>query len=128
MDLNTNIKPILALIAVVGTFFLFYFQSVGKIDPSVKDIVLYILGVLSTIAVQVISFYFGSSEGSKGKDAVIEAQMPKAAVPPVLPCPPDKPKQPEVVPTVYIPVQNPIETNKNPNAHLPTITSNGNVA
>jgi len=37
------------------------------VDPSRKDILIYVLGVLSAIATQIVSYYFGSSQGSKDK-------------------------------------------------------------
>jgi flagellar basal body-associated protein FliL len=49
------------------------FQA-SPIDPSRKDILIYILGVLSAVATQVVSYYFGSSQSSKDKtDALKEA-------------------------------------------------------
>jgi hypothetical protein len=37
-----------------------------------KDIIIYVLGVLSAIITQVFSFYFGSSQGSVDKSRAIE--------------------------------------------------------
>jgi len=37
----------------------------------VKDVVLYVLGVLSAILTQVFSFYFGSFQGSSDKNKTI---------------------------------------------------------
>jgi len=65
--LQKNVAPILAIISVSATLILFYFLVFTKLDPSVEKIVLYILGVLSTILSQVYSYYFGSSAGSKAK-------------------------------------------------------------
>jgi hypothetical protein len=74
--LNKLITPILALGLLGITFTLFgivLFQA-NPIDPSRKDILIYILGVLSAVATQVVSYYFGSSVGSKEKtDAMKEA-------------------------------------------------------
>lgn len=74
--LNKLITPILALGLLGITFTLFgivLFQA-SPIDPSRKDILIYILGVLSAVATQVVSYYFGSSVGSKEKtDAMKEA-------------------------------------------------------
>ena len=74
--LNKVITPILALGLLGITFTLFgivLFQA-SPIDPSRKDILIYILGVLSAVATQVVSYYFGSSVGSKEKtDAMKEA-------------------------------------------------------
>jgi hypothetical protein len=74
--LNKLITPILALGLLGITFTLFgivLFQA-SPIDPSRKDILIYILGVLSAVATQVVSYYFGSSQSSKDKtDAMKEA-------------------------------------------------------
>lgn len=70
--LAKNTPPILALSAVLLTFLLFaavVFSDFLK-RPDIekqKDILLYILGVFSAISTQIISYYFGSSEGSKRK-------------------------------------------------------------
>jgi flagellar basal body-associated protein FliL len=39
----------------------------SPVEPSRKDILIYILGVLSAVATQIMSYYFGSSQGSKDK-------------------------------------------------------------
>ena len=74
--LNKIVTPVLALGLLGITFTLFgivLFQA-SPIDPSRKDILIYILGVLSAVATQVVSYYFGSSVGSKEKtDAMKEA-------------------------------------------------------
>ena len=61
--LNKIITPILALGIVSLTFVLFAFVMFddAPVDSSRKDILIYILGVLSAIATQIISYYFGSS-------------------------------------------------------------------
>ena len=64
--INKIVTPILALSVVGLTFILFYillFKTVGN----EKDIIIYVLGVLSAICGQVVSYYFGSSQGSAQK-------------------------------------------------------------
>ena len=67
--LNKVITPILALAIVSLTFFLFAIVMFDEtpVDASRKDILIYVLGVLSAIATQIVSYYFGSSQGSKEK-------------------------------------------------------------
>lgn len=68
------IVPVLAAGVLLLTFGLFYvvvFQSVA-VDPSRKDIVIYVLGVLSAISTQIVSYYFGSSKGSVDKSSVLD--------------------------------------------------------
>lgn len=72
--LSKLIVPVLAAGVLLLTFGLFYvvvFQS-GAVDPSRKDIVIYVLGVLSAISTQVVSYYFGSSKGSVDKSSVLD--------------------------------------------------------
>ena len=67
--LNKVITPILALGILLITLTLFsvvMFQE-APVDSSRKDILIYILGVLSAISTQIVSYYFGSSQGSKDK-------------------------------------------------------------
>ena len=67
--LNKVITPILALGILLITLTLFsvvMFQE-APVDSSREDILIYILGVLSAISTQIVSYYFGSSQGSKDK-------------------------------------------------------------
>jgi len=67
--LNKIVTPVLALILLTLTFVLFgivMFDN-NPVEPSRKDILIYILGVLSAVSTQVVSYYFGSSQGSKDK-------------------------------------------------------------
>lgn len=69
--INKIITPILALAVVTLTFILFYilmFREVGN----EKDIIIYVLGVLSAVCTQVISYFFGSSQGSAQKQSQID--------------------------------------------------------
>ena len=45
------------------------------VEASRKDILIYILGVLSAIASQIVSYYFGSSAGSKEKTDALKGAM-----------------------------------------------------
>jgi hypothetical protein len=75
--LNKIVTPVLALTLLGLTFFLFgvvMFDN-APVDPSRKDILIYILGVLSTVATQVISYYFGSSAGSKAKEDMLKGVL-----------------------------------------------------
>lgn len=67
--LNKIVTPILALGVIALTFALFaavMFDN-SPVDASRKDILIYVLGVLSAISTQIVSYYFGSSQGSKDK-------------------------------------------------------------
>jgi hypothetical protein len=67
--LNKLVTPILALTIIGLTFLLFgiLLFDESPVEPTRKDILIYILGALTAIATQVIAYYFGSSSGSKDK-------------------------------------------------------------
>ena len=71
--LSKNVSPLLALGTVVITLALFYVLifSPSTVVGDSKDIVMYILGVLSAILTQIYSYYFGSSAGSAAKSQTI---------------------------------------------------------
>ena len=75
--LNKNLMPFMALgtiLVVMSLFFVLVFTpSVIKSDS--KEIVMYILGVLSAVLSQVYSYYFGSSAGSAAKQKTIEGKI-----------------------------------------------------
>lgn len=77
--LNKIITPILALGVLIATFGLFAFVlfDKGAIDPTRKDILIYVLGVLSAIATQIVAYYFGSSKGSADKNSAIDKMLNK---------------------------------------------------
>jgi hypothetical protein len=72
--INKIILPILAIGVLVLSFVLFGLVVFDNdvIDSSRKDIVIYILGVLSAIDTQIIAYYFGSSSGSVQKSDFME--------------------------------------------------------
>jgi len=75
--LQKNVAPLLALLAVLATMALFFLLVFVKIEASSQNIVLYILGVLSTILSQIFAYYFGSSAGSKAKQEQLFKQNSK---------------------------------------------------
>lgn len=71
--LSKNVGPYLALGTTLLTFALFFALIFGYCEQgNTKEIVLYILGVLSAIVTQIFSFYFGSSQSSKDKNQTIQ--------------------------------------------------------
>jgi hypothetical protein len=73
--LSKNTTPYLAIGTTLLTFTLFFmliFYNNYLINSGSKEIVLYILGVMSAILTQIYSFYFGSSQGSSDKNKIIE--------------------------------------------------------
>lgn len=71
--LNKNLMPYMAIGTIVTTMFFFFILIFRpkSITPESRDIVLYILGILSAILTQLYSYYFGSSAGSAIKDRTI---------------------------------------------------------
>ncbi len=83
--LESPLAPLLAKLTpsflawgtVILTFVMFYYfvnEDFSK-DPMRKDIVIYILGVLSTIVTQIFSYYFGSSQGSAEKSKTLDTLL-----------------------------------------------------
>lgn len=94
MDANApwyvkGVQPTLAAIVVTATiivFVLFVYLSgdagvdaqgkaLSRINDTQKDIIIYILGVLSAALTQVLGYYFGSSQGSANKSKALDAAM-----------------------------------------------------
>lgn len=83
--LARNVHPFLAITIIGLTFFMYWYiafsdESASKImapDSPMKDIVIYILGALTTVATQVVSYFFGSSSGSADKTRAINAMIRK---------------------------------------------------
>ena len=75
--LTKIVTPVLALSILLLTFVLFGVVMFNDtpVDASRKDILIYILGVLSAIASQIVSYYFGSSQGSKDKSDQLKGAM-----------------------------------------------------
>lgn len=66
--INKVVTPALALGVTGLSFLLFAVLIFVEVKPEAKDILIYILGVLSAAVTQILSYYFGSSVGSKDKD------------------------------------------------------------
>lgn len=78
--LNKIIVPVLAIGVLVLTFGLFAVVvfADSAVDATRKDIIIYVLGVLSAISTQVVSYYFGSSKGSVDKSSILDNLVGKA--------------------------------------------------
>lgn len=76
--LAKNVHPLLAF-SIMGLTFILYTVVIygstkeGFLRPETKDIVIYILGALTTVATQVVSYFFGSSSGSADKSKALNA-------------------------------------------------------
>ncbi len=75
--LGKNVSSYLAILTTLLTFTLFYilvFKS-ETLENASKEIILYILGVLSAIITQIFSYYFGSSLGSAAKNDMLRDEQ-----------------------------------------------------
>lgn len=69
------VQPLLAMIIVTLTFALLYmimFKHVANVE---KDIIIYVLGALTTYVGTILSYYFGSSSSSNRKDEAIKQMI-----------------------------------------------------
>ena len=75
--LNKIVTPELALVTVVLTFILFGVIIFVDVDADSKDILIYVLGALTSAVTMVLGYYFGSSAGSKEKSQQLDEILDK---------------------------------------------------
>ena len=75
--LNKIVTPILALGTVALTFILYAIIIFTDVDEQSKDILIYVLGALTSAVTMVLGYYFGSSAGSKEKSAQLDEILEK---------------------------------------------------
>jgi hypothetical protein len=75
--LAKNVGSFLALGTTALSFLLFAGIIFNRIDQESKEVIFYMLGVLSAIITQIFSYYFGSSQGSAHKSQSIENMFNK---------------------------------------------------
>jgi hypothetical protein len=75
--LNKIVTPVLALGTVVLTFVLFGIIIFVDVDGDSKDILIYILGALTSSVTMILGYYFGSSAGSKEKSQQLDEILDK---------------------------------------------------
>jgi len=77
--LNRNLMPVMAMSTIVIVLALFYVLifSPTVVKSESKDIIMYILGVLSALLTQIYSYYFGSSQGSADKSRTLAGMQSK---------------------------------------------------
>jgi hypothetical protein len=64
----------LALVVIVAWVVIQYILLTTVVDPSMRELVARVLGTLDAAVMAVLFYYFGSSAGSKAKDATIQKQ------------------------------------------------------
>jgi hypothetical protein len=75
--LNKIVTPLLALGTVTLTFLLYAVIIFVDVDEQSKDILIYVLGALTSAVTMVLGYYFGSSAGSKEKSKQIDDLLEK---------------------------------------------------
>ena len=75
--LNKIVTPVLALGTVGLTFILFGVIIFVDVDTDSKDILIYVLGALTSAVTMVLGYYFGSSAGSKEKSMQLDDILDK---------------------------------------------------
>lgn len=70
--INKVITPYLAIGTVALSFILFGVLIFMEVRPEAKDILIYVLGTLSSALTMVLSYYFGSSQSSAKKTEIME--------------------------------------------------------
>ena len=75
--INKIVTPILALGTVSLTFILFLVIIFVEVNSQSKDILIYVLGALTSAMTMVLGYYFGSSAGSKEKSQQLDEIMDK---------------------------------------------------
>ena len=71
------VTPVLALGTVSLTFILFGVIIFVDVDSDSKDILIYVLGALTSAVTMVLGYYFGSSAGSKEKSQQLDEILDK---------------------------------------------------
>jgi hypothetical protein len=75
--LDKSVVPILALGTVSLAFMFIAILMFRDVPVDQQQMVIFALGFITSSAGQVLSFYFGSSQGSKDKTKEIEGLMKK---------------------------------------------------
>ena len=75
--LNKIVTPVLALGTVSLTFILYAIIIFVDVNEQSKDILIYVLGALTSAVTMVLGYYFGSSAGSKEKTKQIDDLLEK---------------------------------------------------
>jgi hypothetical protein len=75
--ITKNITSILAIGVLTGAIFIALLVFFVDFPDSQENILIFVLGSLYGLATQVISYYFGSSQGSKDKTSELKEVMKK---------------------------------------------------
>jgi len=75
--LNKNLMPLLAIGTITLVFSLFYVMIFvpSYVTGEGKEVVMYLLGILSAVLTQIYGYYFGSSAGSADKSRTLASMQ-----------------------------------------------------
>ena len=75
--LNKNLMPLLAIGTITLVFSLFFVMIFlpSYIEGESKEVVMYLLGILSAVLTQIYGYYFGSSAGSADKSRTLASMQ-----------------------------------------------------
>jgi hypothetical protein len=78
MQITTQsvVPPLLAILIVIAWSVIQWFLLTHVIDPAMRELVARVLGTLDGALMLVLSFYFGSSNGSQTKDSMLYQSTP----------------------------------------------------
>lgn len=69
--LSKNVHPILAFLIMAAMFGMFGFLVFRETPAANRDVVMLVIGSVTTIGTQVVSYFFGSSSGSAAKNKLL---------------------------------------------------------
>lgn len=69
--LGKNVTPLIALFTIGATFILIGVLIFYEVTSSQRDLVIYMLGIMSSAVVSVLGYYFGSSDSSAKKNNIL---------------------------------------------------------
>lgn len=75
IQIKDTTLPILAMSVTGGFFGVLMFMMVQEVPTTSKDVLNIMLGSLGTAWIQVMSYYFGSSQGSAKKDVLLAGKQ-----------------------------------------------------
>lgn len=75
--INKIISPLLAILILGSCFLFWYMMLYTHIEKEKEILIAEITGALTTLAVGVVSYYFGSSQGSAAKQKQLDSMMNK---------------------------------------------------
>lgn len=74
---NITFKHVVGLIMVLFFGVVIYSLAFRQIPEANREVFVHMLGILEGVIVTIVTYYYGSSSGSKAKSEVIEEELDK---------------------------------------------------